>query len=421
MTPPPLDITHVQGSDAGGGAEVAAYELHRRLRDRGHGGRMLVGRKTRPDADIVEIPRRRGLRGAVRVARWLERSLGLQYLYSPGFRAIHRLIPPDTDVVHLHTLHGAEGYADIGVIPSLSRRWPCVLTLHDMWMATGHCAHSGACERWKTGCGRCPDLTLYPAVAKDGTRLNWLRKRWVLARSRLTVVTSSQWMAARIAQSPLLADHPLHVIPNAVDTSVFHPPADKAAARLALGLPLDRVIVLVVANLLDLSWKGASEGIAALNRVKAPGIFVALVGHGSSVLAAQLAHASLAAPYQRERRDLALWYSAADILLMPSLEEVFGMVAAEAMACGTPVVAYATGGLPEVLGTEEEGGLLVPRGKTEALASAITELVTDVARRRALGARAAIRAATRFGLDEIAQRHEALYRETAARSTSAVS
>jgi glycosyltransferase involved in cell wall biosynthesis len=404
-----LNVTHVQGSDAGGGAELAAYELHRRLRTRGHDSRMLVGRKTRPDSEVVEIPRRRGPRGAVRLARLLERSFGLQYLYNPGFRAIHGLIPEDTDIVHVHSMHGVEGYADIGVLPSLSRRWPCVVTLQDMWTLTGHCALPGACERWKTGCGRCPDLTIYPAVPKDGTRLNWLRKRWVFDRSRLSLVTPSAWIAARIAESPLLAHHPVHVIPNPVDTSIFHPTKDKAAARAALGLPAGRVVVLVVANMLALAWKGGRHALDALNSIAEPDLFVALVGHGSALLAEQLSHPSLPVPYQSSREALARWYAAADILLMPSLEEIFGMVAAEAMACGTPVVAYATGGLPEVLGTDE-GGILVPRGNTEGLAAAIVELARDEARRHALGRRAAARAAARFSLDEVSRRHEDLYR-----------
>jgi glycosyltransferase involved in cell wall biosynthesis len=176
-----------------------------------------------------------------------------------------------------------------------------------------------------------------------------------------------------------------------------------------LGLAPDKVVVLLVAHRLEQTWKGMSHAVAALNQVGDPRLLVAVVGRFAEPLTGELRRPSIAVPYQAERHTLAGWYRAADMLIMPSLEEVFGMVAAEAMACGTPVVAYATGGLPEVLG--DEGGIVVPRGDVPALAGAIADLVRDEARRRELGARAACRAAEHFGLGVVARRYESLYEE----------
>jgi glycosyltransferase involved in cell wall biosynthesis len=403
-----LRVTHIVGSDSGGGAELATYQLHRQLLAHGHASVMLVGRKVRPDEEVVPIPRLRGPWGALKLTQALESTFGLQYLYSPGFRAVDRLVPAATDVVHLHGFHGTEGYADIGALPGLTRRWPCVLTVHDMWMLTGHCAYSAACDRWKTGCGKCPDLTLYPPIPRDGTRLNWLRKRWVLGRSRLSLATSSEWMAAKLKASPLLGGFPLHVIPNAVDTTVFRPAEDRPSLRAALSLPPDKVVVLLVANFLDLPWKGMDDAAAALNSLSTAGLMAVIIGRNGAGLAQKLRVPSLVVPYQSTREDLARWYAAADMLVIPSLEEVFGMVAAEAMACATPVIAYATGGLPEVVG-DAEGGVVVPRGDIARLAGAIASLAQDGALRRDLGQRGVRRAETRFSLPRHASLYEALY------------
>ena len=108
---------------------------------------------------------------------------------------------------------------------------PTVLTLHDAWLLSGHCAHSFDCERWKTGCGECPDLTIEPAIRRDATADNWVRKRDIYARSRLYVATPSPWLMGRVEQSMLApAVEQARVIPNGVDLSVFRP-ADKRSIR----------------------------------------------------------------------------------------------------------------------------------------------------------------------------------------------
>ena len=104
-------------------------------------------------------------------------------------------------VIHCHNLHS--GYFDLRALPWLSRVAPVVLTLHDAWLLSGHCAHSFGCDRWKNGCGACPDLSIPPAIAKDGTAANWKRKRRIFERSQLYVVTPSQWMMDRAQQSIL--------------------------------------------------------------------------------------------------------------------------------------------------------------------------------------------------------------------------
>jgi len=409
----PLTIVHIHTADVGGGAENVARTLHLDLRALGHHSVMLVGRRRGDWPGVIEIPRLRGFPGSRRAAGWLERRLGLQYLYSPGFRAVHRCFPRGTDVVHIHSLHGAQGYADLAALPRLTARWPTVMYLKDMWMLTGHCGYDHGCGRWRTGCGGCPHLDTYPAITRDGTRTNWNRKRRFLRGSRLWVCTPSRWLADLVRESPLFEGKPIRVIPNGLDTAVFRPPVDRDAVRRKFGLGPEERVVLLAANHLHSPVKGVPHAVEALNRLNTSGLTVMLVGADSEKAAAQLAPRSLPLGSQREPAKMAECYAAADLFLMPSLEEVFGMVAAESLACGTPVVAYATGGIPEVLGSEA-CGILVPTGDIAALADAVGRLLSSPETARKMGRAGARRAAERFSVRRQSNDFLALYREALA-------
>ena len=158
----------------------------------------------------------------------------------PGRATSRALSPAPPDVVHLHNLHG--GYFDLRELPALSRSRPVLLTMHDAWLLSGHCAHSFACGRWETGCGACPALWIHPSVPRDATALNWERKRALFARSALHVAVSSHWMADRVRRSILApAVRELRVIPFGVNVDAvpsrrpaggaFRPRARSRASR----------------------------------------------------------------------------------------------------------------------------------------------------------------------------------------------
>ena len=174
-------------------------------------------------------------------ARSRASSVGRTFRFRPRDRC--STCPPEpVDVLHCHNLHG--GYFDLRELARLSHALPTVLTLHDAWLLSGHCAHSFDCDRWRTGCGSCPDLTIYPPVLRDSTAPNWRRKRDIYSRSSLYVAAPCKWLMDRVDDSILSAACvEKRVIPYGVDRSVFFP-GDKATARAALGLPLGAHIVL---------------------------------------------------------------------------------------------------------------------------------------------------------------------------------
>jgi glycosyltransferase involved in cell wall biosynthesis len=302
--------------------------------------------------------------------------------------------------------------------------------MHDAWLLSGHCAHSFDCERWKSGCGQCPDLSIYPAIRRDSTAYNWRRKKGLYAQSRLYVAAPSQWLLQTVGQSMLApAVIESRVIPNGVDTDVFHPD-DKAAARTELGIsPGARVLVFAAAGIRRNAFKDyrTMRAAVALVAERLHESNVLFVGLGEDAPAEQVGAARVVfVEYQKDREALARYYQAADVYIHAARAESWGLTITEALACGIPVAATATGGIPEqVKGLRWDGmtsgsamcdpseatGVLASPGDSPGLAAGIELLLTDDDLRRRLGSNAARDAHQRFSLDRQASDYLAWYKE----------
>lgn len=431
MLSEPLRILQVSSADARGGANKVCWDLFSSYRSMGHSSRMAVGTKLTSDPDVREIPRTelrtnwarfwtrtadslrpaeaKIRRGAGPLRRYLAQMgapahvlndwQGIEDFDFPGTWKLLDLWPDLPDIIHCHTLHG--GYFDMRFLPWLSNRFPVILTLHDAWYLSGHCAHSLDCERWKIGCGHCPDLTLYPAVLRDATDFNWQRKREIYRRSRIHVAAPSRWML-RKAEESILKEGAVEfrVIPNGVDLSVFRP-GDRQLARRQLGLPLDKHILLFVAlwgrehHYKDFgTMRAAAESLA--DRLGHDRLLFVTVGEGAP--AETIGGVELRFIPPQDPEALALYYQAADAYVQASTAETFGISIAEALACGTPAVATAIGGIPEVI-DDGQSGFLVPPGDPTAMADRIEELLADENKRRRMGLKAAEIAPSKFSLE----------------------
>lgn len=406
-----MKIALVHVADHGGGAERSVLTLHRSLRQQGHDCRLFVGHRKLDEAGVIEIPRERSIPGLLRITTRLERQ-GIQNLYAPWFRKLDDVIG-SADVVHLHSLwKSKQGFADLTGIERLAARYPTVLTLRDGWMLTGHCACPIGCDRWKTGCGRCPDLERAPSVQSDWTHLNWKRKRRTLQRSDVQVTAVSRWLGQQIGDSPLFEHKTVHVVHNSVDAQTFCP-VDQRAARTALGLPLDRRLVLLAGQSIEGIREGiAQDAIAAMALLDREEIVPVLVGHSAERVATTFPGRAVTLPFQQTPEAMAECYRAADLTVVPSAYETFGRVAAESLCCGTPVVAYATGGLSDIV--TDECGLLVAPGDVQGLAKAIARMVDDTALRSRLAVRGAASAQARFDVQRIAAKYTQIYRQAIA-------
>ncbi len=459
MSKEPLHILQVNTSDIGGGAEKVSWDLCRAFGERGLDSWLAVGFKRSGDSNVVEIPRPRstwaglnrtlserlaplqgrlrgigGLRYLLRIlgGGWpaLEGELGRERFNFPGSHRLLQLLPRRPSIVHCHNLHG--DYFDLRILPSLSRQVPIVLTLHDAWLLTGHCAHSFDCERWKIGCGVCPDLTIPPAIKRDRTAFNLRRKRDIYVQSRVYLATPSKWLMEKVSESMLeRAVEDRRIIPNGVALSVFQP-ADRRQARTDLGLPQDAKLLLSTGNGIRTNiWKDyrTLQGTIARITDRLPNqriLFIAVGDDAASVRTDRLEVRFV--PYQRDPQIVARYYQAADVYLHAARAENFPISVLEALACGTPVVATAVGGIPEQVkalrpadyglhqsldtySLDEVTGILVPVGNVEAMTAATMVLLTDDSLRLKLGQNAARDARLRFGLNRQVEAYLAWYQE----------
>lgn len=408
-----MNILHINLADEAGGAARAALRLHHEFLKAGHSSRMLVGSKRKDFSGVAEVPARRNAwqKARFNFVNRFETATGLQYLVQPWQKEFLRHpYTREAQVINLHNLHS--GYFPIRVLPRLSRRVPIVWMLHDLWAFTGHCGYPNLyeCERWKTGCGQCPSLADYPPLSRDTTALLWRAKQRIYQRSAITLTTPSQWLADAVRQSPLLGHCEVHCIPHGLDTSVYLP-SSKAAAREKLGLPAEAKIVLFSAFDAFLRRKGGVYLFEALQRLSSQGtrnLLLATVGQGKDTISEKYGFPVRALGRIRDERLMAQCFSAADIYVGPSLAETFGLVFGEAMACGTPVVAFAGTGASEVV-RHMETGYLARFQDAEDLARGIQLLLGDTGLYESCARRARQVAEQEYTLELQARRLVELY------------
>jgi glycosyltransferase involved in cell wall biosynthesis len=403
-----MRIVAVNTHDRAGGAARVALGLHDGLRAGGDQSLLLVKYRAGREPGVVDWDGR--LNAALReVTSRVEKRVSLQALLDPSWFDARRAPLREADVVQLHNIHG--GYFNPLLLGPLGRRSHVVWTLHDMWGLTGKCVHAYGCERWVAGCGACPLLSEYPALRRDTTGAQWRLKRAIYGHARFVVVTPSTWLA-RLVERSILQEHDVRYIPNGVDTAAFSP-GEKEAARRELGLPADRSLVLFVAAG---GHRNPHKGFALLSRAlgglgeRRP-VLVVLGGDGT--LSQEEAGCEVIDGGRVDETErLALYYRAVDVLAFPSLAENCPLAVLEAMACGRPVVAFAVGGIPDLV-DHLETGYLARLGDAGDLARGLAAALDAEGKAADWGAAARARVEERFDLESQIDAYRELYREIA--------
>lgn len=425
----------------------------------GHEAWLAVGHKREEDSSTFAIPndlhrnalvrgmdafervlgtRMRRVRGLGRLTALIRRlgeaprtiaiEMGREDFGFPGTALLLGLPPRAPDIVHCHNLHG--GYFDLRFLPRLSRQVPTVLNVHDGWLMSGHCAFSLECERWKSGCGACPDLSLFPSIKRDATAFNWQRKRSILARSRLYVATPSEWMMARVRESIISpAAVQTRTIPNGVDTRTFCP-GNRTTARAEIGVDKRALVLLVAANGLRHNvWKDYKTLRSAIEilgtRSWPKPVMVIAVGDVAPTERAGSVELRFV-PFQSDSALLARYYRAADVYLHAARVESFGNVLLEARASGIAIVATSVGGIPEQVralncewapdglachNIDHATGVLVRAADPLALAGAVRMLLEDPRMREGIAANGLRQVQAEFTATLQAERFLSWYRE----------
>lgn len=258
-------------------------------------------------------------------------------------RLLRKLDQIQPDVVHLHNLHSHN--CNLAMLFSYFRRKKIRIlwTFHDCWAFTGYCTHftMAQCSRWKTGCGECPQRKEYSWFL-DRSRFLFEKKRKFFSGLDMMIITPSKWLADLVKES-FLKDYPVRVIYNGIDLDVFKPTASRF--RENYGISEEKKILLGVA--FDWSDKKGLDVFVELARRLDPQIYqIVLVGTNERI-DKQLPREILSIHKTRNQQELAEIYTAADLFLNPTREDNYPTVNMEAIACGTPVITFRTGGSPE--------------------------------------------------------------------------
>ncbi|MCK5345273.1 MAG: glycosyltransferase, partial [Candidatus Heimdallarchaeota archaeon] len=322
------------------------------------------------------------------------------------FQIKNRKDVANADIIHLHNLHG--GYFNPLALPDLTKLKPTVYTLHDMWSLTGHCAHSFDCDKWQTGCGNCPYLNVYPKLWYDVTHKLWGIKKDIYKRSDLVVVTPSRWLKNKIEKS-ILSDKNVHLIYNGIDHEIFRP-MNKTEVRKKLNLPLDKTILMFSAHYgIRNFWKGGDYLLKALEQIDDENIFFLNVGSSENLdkrIKSSIEWVSI--PYIDNEITMAEYYAASDLFLYPSLADNCPLVVLESMACGTPVIAFETGGIPELI-TNMRSGYIARYKDVGDFVKGIKLFLNDMDLRTKAGLSARKDVETHFTLDKMVTLYEELY------------
>ncbi|MGE4569486.1 MAG: glycosyltransferase [Bacteroidales bacterium] len=375
-----MKVLHVNTKDSGGAA-LAAIRLHCALLQAGVDSSMLVSKFSRTDVPrVFQVPHKR-LSRVVNIFRRAGRLLGLfqsyeeavtsalagkvigfdSYSLSYSFYDITKLdLYKKADIIHLHWV---AGFVDYSFFSKNTK--PVVWTFHDMAPFTGGCHYSSGCEGYRTGCVQCPQIEgiRNPMLSKQ----NLAYKSRFLTKEEVVIVSLCNWMKAKIEESSLCKEMHVEKIYNSLDTDLFkmYP---KEVARSLFNLPPNKRIVLIVSEDLENRRKGVDILMRAIAALGASDMLFCAVGGNRKVSDSGNTIRYLGSI--SDERAMAMIYNAVDVVVLPSIEDNLPNVMLEALACGTPIISFANGGMLEIV-VNEVNGLLVEAFSAEALSQSL--------------------------------------------------
>jgi glycosyltransferase involved in cell wall biosynthesis len=313
---------------------------------------------------------------------------------------------PLPDIIHLHWVSDFIDYPSF--FKSIPAHIPVVWTLHDMNPFTGGCHYTNGCEKYKTVCETCPQLGLNAKF--DLAKYCFETKQDAFRRNNLHIVADSEWLKKEAIQSTLFKDaRSFQCIHYGLDGSVFAP-RDKESCRHALGIEIgsEEFVLCFGADYVDTKRKGVVELTAALHILKMQGLKITCLVFGSGNFENIDGVRIIKLGQVGSMNYLNIIYNAADLFVMPSLEEAFGQTCLEAMSCGVPVVGFNTGGIPDMI-ADHETGLLAKTGDANDLAEKIKLLLNNKELRTKMSVKCREKVLSEFTLDIQAAKYYKLY------------
>ncbi|MGB3760973.1 MAG: glycosyltransferase family 4 protein [Rivularia sp. (in: cyanobacteria)] len=415
-----MKILHLSTHDTSGGAARATYRLHQGLQDIGLDSQMLVQEKSSSDKTVI-APKIRLFQGIAKTKLTFE-TLPLKFyrqrnkstFFSQWLpdRVVSQVAQINPDIINLHWISGA--FMQIETIAKLKQ--PLFWTLHDMWVFTGGCHVAKDCQRYTQSCGACPQLN----STNNRDLSSWVHKRkakaWqhLINSNSLTLIAPSSWIAECAKSSSLFKNSRVEVIPHGLNTQKYRP-ISKNIAREILSLPQDKKLILFGAiEATSDRNKGFHLLQPALNKLSQSGwkdnAEVIIFGASQPENPPDNGFKTHYLGHLYDDTSLAAVYSAADVMLVPSLQESFGQTASESLACGTPVVAFNATGLKDIVSHQECGYLAEPYD-VDDFAKGIAWVLEDFQRYEKLSFYAREKSEREFTINIQSRRYSKLFEE----------
>jgi glycosyltransferase involved in cell wall biosynthesis len=315
----------------------------------------------------------------------------------------------NSDILNFHVIHS--GFFSYLAIPKLTKDKPAIFTLHDMWSFTGHCAYSYDCDRWQHGCGKCPYPDIYPPIKLDNTYLEWRLKDWVYSRSNLTIVTISKWLTNQVKKS-MLNRFNIHYIPNGIDIEAYQP-LNKQECRDILGIGRNQKVLMFGAVSLKDQRKGSDLLIKSLQQLPSSlklDILLLTLGESGEKIAEMVGIKTLSLGYVSSDRLKSIAFSASDLFVFPTRADNLPLVLQESMACGTPMVSFDIGGVPDLVRHNITGYLAKPED-IQDFSNGIVQLLEDDQLRQNMSKNCRVIAISEYSLELQAKRYIELYEQ----------
>jgi glycosyltransferase involved in cell wall biosynthesis len=411
-----MRVLMISTEDIRGGAAKAAYRLHTELRAAGQDSAMLVMNKESDD-DSVYAPQS-NIRKGIHTLRIALNHLPEIFYPHRSRAAFHCQWLPDRipaeiqerrpQIVHLHWIcKGFLGLRSLGKITT-----PIVWTLHDMWPFTGGCHYSGTCDGYKASCGSCPHLSSRSKHDLSFWTLRAKKKNWDIAR--MTFVAPSRWMKERATESSLFRTADVHVIPYGLDLQRFRP-SHRDTLRDLFGIPRDAILVLFAAmNAIKDPRKGFDIFCLSLQNLVRSGlagkIELAVIGSSTPISGTELPFKAHYMGTLVDEISMSMLYAAADVFVMPSLEDNLPNTIMESLACGLPCVAFDVGGIPDMIEHKKTGYLAKARDVHD-LTRGVLWVLQDRNRWLSLSHEARKKAIREFESSLIAKKYNELYQK----------
>jgi glycosyltransferase involved in cell wall biosynthesis len=333
------------------------YDLHLEMQKAGYNSFQFVWNKTSKTHSVLglkEIGRNASIYNKVEE---IESEFSARSMFSPFFYdVLHNSLFHEAELIHLHIIHHPA--FNLNMLPLLSEMKPTVWTVHDPWAVSGHCVHPGVCDKWMSHCGDCPNLETPFSVQYDNTSIQFELKKRAITQSNVHCVVASHWMEKILRKSPIFKGKKITRVPFGIDQQVFCP-GNKSEARKRAGLPETGVVLLARA---DRAFKGTPLVLETAKQVaQHHNVTLVLVGETGLANKLQGTVKIIEKGWLNNPEQVADLYRAADLVLMPSELESFGLMAAEAMSCGRVVVALeiSSSALPETVNSPT-CGIAVP-------------------------------------------------------------